>query len=163
MRLRILRSLQPLAHACAVDRIDRAIIDQLRRDSRLTNTELADRVGLTPSPCLRRVRRMEESGVICGYRARIDPEAIGRGFEVIVHLDLASANRESVERFEARVASFDEVVECRRMFGAPDYIIHIAVTDLTDYDRFLTTRLMDVPGVAKLTSHFTMKVITSVS
>jgi DNA-binding Lrp family transcriptional regulator len=156
MRLRRLRVIGPMRHYRCVDRIDRAIVDQLRRDSRLTNTELADRIGLTPAPCLRRVRRLEQTGVINGYRARINPEAVGRGFEVVVHLDLARYDREYMESFEALVLSFDEIVECRRMFGAPDYIIHVAVADQNAYERFLTTRLMEA-GVANLTSHFPMK------
>src|SRR5690606_23844397 len=104
-----------------VDRIDRAIIEELRRDARLTNTELADRVGLTPAPCLRRVRRLERAGVITGYHAHVDPDSVGQGFEVIVHVDLARKDRATVEAFETRVAAYDEVVEFRRMFGLPDY------------------------------------------
>ncbi|MFC5060301.1 Lrp/AsnC family transcriptional regulator [Saccharothrix xinjiangensis] len=144
-----------------MDRIDRAIIDQLRRDCRLTNTELADRVGLTPSPCLRRVRRLEEDGVVLGYHARVDPAAVGRGFEVQVDLELADQARSTVERFEAVLVSFDEVVEARRMFGAPDYHALVAVADLPTYERFLTQRLMAIPGLAKLQSRFAMKTIKS--
>ena len=149
------------AHDYAVDRLDRAIIDQLCRNGRLTNTELADRVGLTPSPCLRRVRRLEEAGVITGYHARVDPVAAGRGFQVVVFADLAATDRGSVQRFEERVASFDEVVGVRRMFGSPDYLIDVAVADLGGYERFLTSTLMDTPGLARLTSHFAMKAIKS--
>jgi DNA-binding Lrp family transcriptional regulator len=144
-----------------VDRIDRAIIDQLRRDCRLTNTELADRVGLTPSPCLRRVRRLEDEGVILGYHARIAPTAVARGFEVHVEFELADQAQATVERFEAELVSFDEVVEARRMFGAPDYQALVAVKDLPTYERFLTQRLMALPGLAKLQSRFPMKTIKS--
>ena len=104
-----------------MDAIDRAILDQLRYDAQLTNTELADRVGLTPSPCLRRVRRMEAEGVILGYHARIAPEALGRAFEVYVDFELASPAKHTMERFEAALVAFDEVIEARRMFGSPDY------------------------------------------
>jgi DNA-binding Lrp family transcriptional regulator len=142
-----------------VDVLDRAIIDQLRRDGRLTNTELADRVGLTPSPCLRRVRRLEDDAVITGYHARIDPFTTGRGFEVIVNANLAAQDRATVDQFEARVAEFDEVIEFRRMFGHPDYFIRIAVTDLATYETFLTSKLMDTPGLATVDSHITMKTI----
>lgn len=144
-----------------MDRIDRAIIDQLRHDSSLTNTELADRVGLTPSPCLRRVRQLERSGVIRGYRARIDPAALGRAFEVVVLMNLSAQNRRTVERFEAGLTALDEVVEARRMFGSPDYVVRVAVADLPTYETFLTTRLMAVPGLGQLTSHFPMKTIKS--
>ncbi|GAA1315329.1 Lrp/AsnC family transcriptional regulator [Saccharothrix xinjiangensis] len=127
----------------------------------MTNTELADRVGLTPSPCLRRVRRLEEDGVVLGYHARVDPAAVGRGFEVQVDLELADQARSTVERFEAVLVSFDEVVEARRMFGAPDYHALVAVADLPTYERFLTQRLMAIPGLAKLQSRFAMKTIKS--
>jgi DNA-binding Lrp family transcriptional regulator len=144
-----------------VDRIDRAIVDQLRRDSSLTNAELADRVGLTPSPCLRRVRQLERRGVILGYRARIDPAALGRAFEVVVHINLAAQNRQTFEQFEAGLTALAEVVEARRMFGSPDYVVVVAVADLATYERFLTTKLADVPGLGQLTSHFPMKTIKS--
>ena len=163
------RPRQPIAFCCAerwapwhtqeVDRIDRAIIDHLRRDGRLSNTELADRVGLTPSPCLRRVKRLEDEGVILGYHAHIAPAALGRGFEVQVDLELADQAHTTVERFEAALAAFDEVVEAQRMFGAPDYHARIAVADLPTYERFLTQKLMALPGLAKLQSRFPMKTI----
>jgi DNA-binding Lrp family transcriptional regulator len=144
-----------------VDTIDRAIIEQLRQDCRLTNTELADRVGLTPSPCLRRVRRLEAEGVILGYNARIDPAALGRTFEVQVDFELTTQAKETVERFEAALVAFDEVVEARRMFGAPDYHALVAVADLAVYERFMTERLLALPGLAKLQSRFAMKTIKS--
>jgi DNA-binding Lrp family transcriptional regulator len=97
--------------------------------------------------------------VITGYHARIDPVAIGRGFEVIVNANLAAQDRATVEQFEARVAEFDEVIEFRRMFGQPDYFIRIAVTDLATYETFLTSKLMDTPGLATVDSHITMKTI----
>ncbi|MBE1469234.1 Lrp/AsnC family transcriptional regulator [Kibdelosporangium phytohabitans] len=144
-----------------MDSIDRAIVDQLRRDCRLTNTELADRVGLTPSPCLRRVRRLEEDGVILGYQAHVAPGAIDRGFEVIVDLELADQAQATLERFEATLVSFDEVVEVRRMFGAPDYLVLVAVADLPAYERFMTQRLTALPGLSKMQSRFAMKTLKS--
>lgn len=142
-----------------MDSIDQAIIEELRHNARLTNTELADRVGLTPAPCLRRVRRLEHDGIIVGYHAAIDPEAVGRAFEVIVNVDLAAKDRSTVERFESSVASFAEVVEFRRMFGLPDYFLRIATADLPSFENFVTTKLEDTPGIAKVDSHLTMKVI----
>ncbi|WP_020494674.1 Lrp/AsnC family transcriptional regulator [Sciscionella marina] len=144
-----------------MDRIDRAIVHQLRQDARLTNTELADRVGLTPAPCLRRVRRLEEAGVITGYHAHVDPDRIDRGFEVFVNVNLAAKDRSTVERFESAVASYDEVVEFRRMFGLPDYFLRVATADLASFETFVTTRLEDVPGIATVDSHLTMKNIKS--
>lgn len=144
-----------------MDRTDRAIIDQLRRDAHLSNTELADRVGLTPSPCLRRVRRLEEDGVILGYHARIAPAALERGFEVQVELELANQARATMERFEQALVAFDEVIEARRMFGTPDYLALVAVRDLPAYERFMTQHLMDLPGLARLQSRFAMKTLKS--
>jgi DNA-binding Lrp family transcriptional regulator len=142
-----------------VDRIDRAIVEQLRRDCRQSNTDLADHVGLTPSPCLRRVRRLEEDGIILGYHARIDPAAIGRGFEVHVDLELADQVQATIERFEAALIAYDEVVEARRTFGAPDYQALVAVADLPAYEHFMTRHLSALPGLSKLQSRFTMKTI----
>ncbi|WP_112467395.1 Lrp/AsnC family transcriptional regulator [Streptomyces triticisoli] len=144
-----------------MDRIDRAVIEQLRRDCRLTNTELADRVGLTPSPCLRRVRRLEEQGVILGHHARITPKALNRGFEVQVDFELTDQARATVERFEAEPVAFDEVVEGHRMFGAPDHHALISVADLETYEQFMTQRLLAPPGLAKLQSRFAMKTLKS--
>jgi DNA-binding Lrp family transcriptional regulator len=144
-----------------VDRTDRAIIDQLRRDAHLTNTELADRVGLTPSPCLRRVRRLEHDGVILGYHARIAPAALNRGFEVHVEFELASQAKHTVDAFESALAAFDEVVEARRMFGSPDYQALVAVADLAAYEQFMTRQLTALPGLGRLQSRFAMKTIKS--
>ena len=100
-----------------MDSIDRRIIAELQRDGRLSNVDLAERVGLTPAPCLRRVKRLEGDGVILGYTARINPQAIGRGFEVLVNVDLARKDRATFEAFEAAIAALEEVVEVRRMFA----------------------------------------------
>jgi len=144
-----------------MDRIDRAIIDQLRHTAQLTNTELADRVGLTPSPCLRRVRRLKEDGVILGYHARIAPEALGRAFEVHVDFELANQAQETIGRFEAALIALDEVIEARRMFGSPDYLALVGVADLSAYERFMTQQLSALPGLGKLQSRFAMKTIKS--
>ena len=144
-----------------MDAIDRQIIAELRRDGRLSNVELADRVGLSPAPCLRRVRRLESDGVIRGYSARIDPAAVGRGFEVLVNVDLTSKDRATFEAFESAVAALDEVTEIRRMFGLPDYILRVATESIESYETFISTKLGDAPGLAKLDSHITMKLIKS--
>ncbi|MFD9816964.1 Lrp/AsnC family transcriptional regulator [Streptomyces sp. NPDC059080] len=142
-----------------LDSIDREIIFHLRQDGRLTNVELAKRVGLTAPPCLRRVKRLEESGVIAGYRAVIDPEAVGRGLEVLIDVEIYAQDRKSFEEFESIVASFEEVVEFRRMYGRPDYFIRVAVADHAAYEAFLTGRLSGLPTVRRLESHLTMKTI----
>jgi DNA-binding Lrp family transcriptional regulator len=144
-----------------MDSIDRRIIAELQRDGRLSNVDLAERVGLTPAPCLRRVKRLEGDGIILGYTARIDPQAIGRGFEVLVNVDLARKDRATFEAFEAAIAALEEVVEVRRMFGLPDYVLRVATASLESYETFVSTQLGDVPGLDKLDSHLTMKLVKS--
>ncbi|GAA2042197.1 Lrp/AsnC family transcriptional regulator [Streptomyces cheonanensis] len=143
----------------AMDAIDRAIIAELERDGRLTNVQLAQRIGLTTGPCLRRVQRLEAEGVIRGYRAVLDPGALGRAFEVLVDLTLEAQDAETVERFEQALVRADEVVELRRLFGSPDYFVRVAVADLAAYESFLSLRVMTIPGVRNVTSHFTMKTV----
>lgn len=144
-----------------MDATDRKIIAELQRDGRLSNVELADRVGLTPAPCLRRVKRLESDGVILGYAARVNPHAISRGFEVLVFVDLTHNDQATFEAFEAAVAELDEVIEVRRMFGLPDYLVRVATASLESFEVFVSTRLGDVPGVDKIDSHLTMKLIKS--
>lgn len=144
-----------------MDAVDHQIIAELQRDGRLSNVELADHIGLSPAPCLRRVRRLESDGVILGYTARIDPAALGRSFEVLVNVDLTSKDRATFEAFEAAVAALDEVTEIRRMFGLPDYVLRVATDSIESYEVFVSTRLGDAPGLAKLDSHITMKLIKS--
>ena len=146
-------------HDQPVDRIDRAILRLLQSDGRLTNVELAERVRLSPSPCLRRVRALERAGVIRGYHADIDPAAVGRGFEVTVHVELTLKDRATVEAFEAGIAGLDEVVECQRMFGLPDYIVRVAVADQAAYEAFYMSKLAELPGLARVNSQFTMKMV----
>jgi Lrp/AsnC family leucine-responsive transcriptional regulator len=142
-----------------MDAVDRAILRHLQDDGRLSNVELAQRVRLSPSPCLRRVRALEAAGVIRGYHADIDPAALDRAFEVIVHAELSLKDRATVEAFEQRIAQMDAVVECRRMFGIPDYVIRVAVADATAYENFYMTQLADLPGLARVNSQFTMKTV----
>ncbi|MEU9996639.1 Lrp/AsnC family transcriptional regulator [Streptomyces sp. NPDC050848] len=142
-----------------LDAVDREILFQLRQDGRLTNVELAKRVGLTPPPCLRRVKRLEEAGVITGYRAAVDAEALGRGLEVLVDVEIYANDRRTVEEFETTVASYEEVTEFRRMYGRPDYFIRVAVAGHAAYEAFLTGKLSGLPAVLRVTSHLTMKQI----
>lgn len=142
-----------------LDATDREIIFQLQQDGRLTNVELARRVGLTAPPCLRRVKRLEEAGVIAGYRARIDPEAAGRGFEVLLSVEIVTNDLRTVEEFEETVAAYDEVVEFRRMFGRPDHLIRVLVADQQAYENFMMTKVVNLDAVRRVDSHLTMKKI----
>lgn len=144
-----------------MDATDRAIVYELMQDGRIPNVDLAEKVHLTPGPCLRRVQRLEQEKVILGYRAVVDPAALGRGFQVILDVELAAFDRESVYRFEDAMAAFDEVVEMHRLFGSPDYFVRVGVADLPAYERFLTEQVMTIPGIQKVASRFTMKTIKS--
>ncbi|MBF6081400.1 Lrp/AsnC family transcriptional regulator [Nocardia cyriacigeorgica] len=140
-----------------MDTLDRAIIAELEADGRLTNVELAGRVGLTPGPCLRRVQRLEADGVIRGYRAVIDPGSVGRSFEVLLDLTLEGQDAQTVTRFEETMTGLDEVRELRRLFGTPDYFARVAVADLDAYEVFLRTQVMTIPKIGRVNSRFTMK------
>jgi DNA-binding Lrp family transcriptional regulator len=142
-----------------MDSLDRAILRQLQADGRLTNVELAERVRLSPSPCLRRVRALEAAGVIRGYRADVDPVAVDLGFEITVHVELSLKDRATVEAFEERIATFDEVIECRRMFGVPDYVVLVRVADQAAYETFYMSKMAELPGLARVISQFTMKLV----
>lgn len=139
-----------------MDAIDRRILRELQADGRLSNQELAQRVGLSPSPCLRRVRRLEEEGVIRGYHAEVDPAAVGRGFELFVTVEVRR-DREAVEAFEAELAGIPEVIEAYRLYGAPGCLLRIAVADSDAFERFWIERLTALPGVNEVNSQMIMK------
>src|SRR5690625_5353024 len=111
----------------SIDGLDRAIIAELQQDARPSNLELARRVGLTPAPCLRRVQKLEQAGVIEGYHAKVNPKAAGRGFEVVVAIDIAVNDGKAIENFETAAVAVPEVTELRRMFGQPDYYLRVQV------------------------------------
>jgi Lrp/AsnC family transcriptional regulator, leucine-responsive regulatory protein len=142
-----------------MDAIDRAILFHLQQDGRLANVELAEKVSLSPSATLRRVRNLETAGAVTGYHATIDPAAVDRGYKVTVHVTLMLRTRETIETFEAALIELEDVVEAHRMFGDPDYLIHVAVKDAAAYEHFLIHKLADLPGLARMTSQFAMKTI----
>lgn len=142
-----------------VDGTDRAIIDLLVEHGRMPNSELADRVNLSPSPCLRRVRALEEAGVITGYHAAVDPAALGRGLVVVLAVEMAEQRQQAVESFEVAVRGVEQVVSCRRMFGSPDYLLEVAVADLAAYERLYMSVLTTLPGVARTSSQIIMKTV----
>ena len=148
-----------MSNEVSLDAIDREILFHLQQDGRLSNVDLARRVGLTPPPCLRRVKRLEDAGIIAGYRAVVDPAAVGRGLEVLVDVECSAQDRATFEAFEATVAGYEEVTEFRRMFGRPDYFLRVAVADHAAYEAFLTGKLAGLPGVLRLESHLTMKTV----
>lgn len=145
-----------------MDALDRAIVETLQRDGRISNQDLAAEVGLTPAPCLRRVRRLEAEGIITGYQAVVDPAAMGLNLDVIIHANLESNTIDNVEAFEERIAAMDEVIEFRRMYGRPDYIIRVRVSDTEAYESWLMTQLYADKTVSGVDSRITMKVIKQV-
>ncbi|MFT3887954.1 MAG: winged helix-turn-helix transcriptional regulator [Arachnia sp.] len=145
-----------------LDQMDRAILAELARDGRLSNVDLAARVGLTPAPCLRRVKRLEADGVIAGYQARLDPEAAGRGFCVYMEVETTMTSQDVVDQFEAALTAYEEVTEMRRVYGAIDYLIRVEVADSGAYERFQTEKMYPLPGVRRIVSHTTMKLIKSI-
>ena len=143
----------------SIDDLDRAIIAELEDDARLSNAELARRVGLTPAPCLRRVQRLESDGVIKGYHARIDPKSGGRGFEVIVAIDIAVNDGKTIEDFETAAVAVPEVTEMRRMLGQPDYYLRVQVADPEAYEALILGTISRLPAVSRVLSHQTMRLV----
>jgi len=140
-----------------VDAIDRKILAELQRDGRITVTELAERVRLSVSPCHRRLRALEESGAIAGYRAHLDPGVLGLGFDSLVFVTMRDADRATVTAFEAAVAGITNVVQAQRLFGDPDYLLRVITRDLSAFQHLYDDRLAALPGVQRLSSTLVMK------
>jgi DNA-binding Lrp family transcriptional regulator len=141
----------------AVDTIDRKIIAELQVEGRLTVTELAQRVGLSVAPCHRRLRELERTGAIRGYRAVVDPAAIGLGFEVLVQVTMDREDAATVAGFERGLAQIPEVRHAERLFGDPDYLLRVATADIAAYQNLRDEQLATLPGVGRLTSTIVMK------
>ena len=135
-----------------LDRIDRRILSDLQANGRMTNVELAERAGISAPPCLRRVRTLEESGVITGYHADIDPGHLGYGVMIFAQVGLSSQAEHDLKAFEALVASWPEVRECHMLAGEVDFLLKIVAEDWEAYNRFLTTHLTTAPKVAHVKS-----------
>src|SRR5262245_25272201 len=144
-----------------MDRLDHAIVNHLAVDGRLSNLELATRIGLSPSSCLRRVRKLEQDGVIEGYRAIVNDDAMGRGFKVTAYIDLSPMESRTIQAFEKAVIALPDIIECRRMMGTPDYVLLIAVADLGDYEKLYAGRLSALPGISTIRSQIAMKTVKS--
>lgn len=140
-----------------MDAVDRRILAELQADGRLTVTELAERVQLSVSPCHRRLKALEQAGVIAGYRAQLDPAALGLAFSAIVFVTLRNGDRSAVSAFEEAVAGVSEVITAQRLFGDPDYLLHVVAADLPDFQRLYDERLSTLPDVQRLTSTLVMK------
>jgi Lrp/AsnC family leucine-responsive transcriptional regulator len=143
-----------------LDRYDRAILKQLQADARITNAALAERVSLSESACLRRVRALEESGLIQGYTALIDPHKAGYPVNVIVTITLDRQHQSGLDAFEEAVRQIPQVMECYLMTGEHDYFLRLVVADLADFERIHHEHLTRLPSVARVQSSFAMRTVT---
>jgi len=142
-----------------IDHIDLRILDQLQQDSSMSMAELAEQVGLSTSPCWRRVRRMQESGVIKGQSAQLERDSLGLGFVVYAFIKLVTPTREALNKFEAIMRVWPEVMLCECMTGAADYLIKVVTTDVQGYDRFLRDKLLATGMVADVQSRIVVHTI----
>lgn len=144
-----------------IDAFDAAILRNLQKDGRATINDLAEKVGLSPSPVARRVRLLEEAGVVTGYAALIDEATLGYGFSVFVSVKLDKQVDDALVTFEAAIARFPEVVDCWLMTGNRDYLLRIATKGLADFERFLVGRFTKIPGVASIESSIPLRRVKS--
>ncbi len=142
-----------------LDRTDYRILHFLQNDGRMPNTELAEAIGLSPSPCLRRVRALEQAGVIRRYVGIVDAHAVGLPINAFVSVSLRSQEKAALEEFQRRVASYPEVMECYLMTGTSDYLLRVVMPDLESYERFLVEKLTKVAGIANIQTSFALKPI----
>ena len=142
-----------------IDAIDKAILNSLQSEGRISNSDLADRINLSPSACLRRVRHLEDAGIIEGYAMLVNPAAIGKPSNVFVEVSLSSQSEYSLNSFENAVAECPEVMECYLMAGDSDYLLRDVAADATDYERIHKTHLSRLPNVSRIRSQFTLRAV----
>lgn len=140
-----------------LDDIDRQILAQLQNDGRISISDLADHVGLSPTPCLRRVKRLRQKGIIRGYAAHVDQVAVGLPVSVFVNVTLVRQVEAELEAFESAVAACPEVMECYLMTGTSDYLLRVVAADLFAYEHFLKLVLTPIPGIANIRSSFALR------
>ena len=140
-----------------IDQLDRSILQMLQRNGRATMNEVSETVGLSPSPVARRVRLLEEAGIITGYGAQIDEVALGYGFSVFISVKLDKQIDEALVKFEAAIRLFPEVVDCWLMTGNRDYLLRIATNGLAEFERFLVGKFTKLPGVASIESSIPLR------
>lgn len=146
-----------------LDVIDRKILRAIQQDARVSNLELAKTVGLSPTPCLRRVRRLESDGVIAGYAAVLDQRRVGLPVSVFAQVRMDSHDNDTLARFEETVRAWPEILECYLMTGARDYLLRIVVEDVAAYERFIKEKLTRIPGIGSIESSFALNQIKHVS
>jgi len=144
-----------------MNKIDKKILVHLQAEGRLSVTELAERVGLSVSPCHRRVKVLEDTGVIQGYRAQLNPELVGLNFSAIIFVTLKDGNRDSLHAFEAAIIDIPQIVQAQRLFGDPDYLLQIMTTNLASFQKLYDEKLSAIPSIQRLTSTIVMKDVVS--
>ncbi|MAB41132.1 MAG: AsnC family transcriptional regulator [Pseudomonadales bacterium] len=144
-----------------LDNLDRRILDALQRNAKLSNVQLAEEVGLSPSPCLRRVRLLEEAGVIRGYHAQLDRSKAGLGLTVFVGVKVERHHDESANAFRAAVIDLPEVISCHVVSGESDFLLQVVLPDLASYEDFLFSTLLKLPAVSDIRSNFAISTVKS--
>lgn len=142
-----------------MDRTDCNILAELQQDGRLSLTDLAERVGISLSSCQRRVRALEQEGVISGYRAQLDPSRFGLNFSAIVFVTLREGDRQAVSALEAAIKEIPQIIQAQRLFGDPDYMLHVITRDLSAFQELYDEKLSGMSGVQRLTSTLVMKTV----
>ncbi|MBJ6987514.1 MULTISPECIES: Lrp/AsnC family transcriptional regulator [unclassified Devosia] len=144
-----------------IDPIDHKILRALQEDGRITVQALSERVGISPSPCLRRVRQLEEAGIISGYGASIDPKAVGLPVSVFISIKLEQQRAQNLDDFGAAISRWPEVMDCYLMTGKFDFLMRVVCADLEAYETFLRKRLTQLDGVASIESSFSLGAVKS--
>ena len=140
-----------------LDHIDHKILRYLQENARITNAELADKVGLSPTPCLRRLRRLESDGIIRGYHTEINREALGVNVTVIILVKLEREDDKTLREFEAAIKKRSEVMECYLVTGKFDYFIRVVIPSLSAYEAFLSETILRMPNISTVESSFTLR------
>lgn len=142
-----------------MDDTDLKILKELQKDGRLSNAELAERVDLSPSPCLRRLRMLEKNGVIEGYTAIVNQKAYGLPVTVFIRIQMEHHSTEVAKEFERRIHGIDEIIDCHLMTGGTDYLLRVVVASLEDYEAFIRTRIHPIPSIASINTSFAYGVV----
>ena len=150
-----------MSNPANLDALDRQILRELQSNARLTNQELSERVGLSPSPCLRRLRRLEADGIVTGYTAVLDEEKLGLPVAIFMSVKLERQIDSALKQFETEIAKHPEVVDCWLMTGENDYLLRVLTPGLREYENFLTSTLTKIPGIASIQSSVSLRRVKS--
>lgn len=142
-----------------LDKYDQRILQYLQQDGRISNQELAERIGLSPAACWRRVKALEESGVIRGFVALVNPEKVGQSLNVLVMVTLQRHSLDSTTEFETQIREYPEVLQCYATTGQSDFILRVVIQDMPAYDRFLNEKIFTLKGIAQVNSNFALREI----